>query len=657
MTANRPRLLRLEDRVTPSTAIADRVLVTFSEVVPEAFRVATLTDADAGAFAPVGFGVYAIDLRAGDDSATEAVKLATLNGVLSATPDTVIPPDALAALVAQGAGDPAYASQTWLRAISAPAAWAVAPGTGRTIVAVIDSGVDATHPDVAPNLWTNPNEVPGNGVDDDGDGIVDDVHGANFLTNTGDVTDTLGHGTAVSGVLGAAADNGVAGRGVNPHVTLMPLKFLGPNGGRNSDAIRAIDFAVGHGARVVNASWGGGGYDPALASVIQRAGAAGVVFVTAAGNSATNIDATPFYPASYATTLDNVVAVAASSSTGTPSYYSNYGAGTVLLAAPSDNVVTTAPGGGTTVLSGTSLAAPMVSGALSLVWDQHPDWSARQVLAALRQSIDVLPGLVGKTATNGQLNVAKLVGAPAAAPPVTPPAPPPAVPPATPPAALPAVATAGFAGSRGGQFDRVSVTFTQAADPAAVAAGVSVTGPAGGVRLSAVIPVAGSGNTRFTLMFSKAQAAAGVYTLSVGGYTTTAPLGAAATPPASPVTPPPASTAPRVTYEAGTPRAVLDRRTTRVEIFIPDNFTAADVTVALDLDHGRPADLQVRLTAPDGRRATLVDRSSASLSQAAFRPISLYGASARGVWVLEIFDLAPGVSGTLWQASLSMAKG
>ena len=198
MTATRPRLLRLEDRVTPSTSpagVADRVLVTFSEVVPEGVRVATLTAADAGAFVPLGFGVYAVDLRAGDGAVAESARLGSLNGVLSAVPDLFVPPEALAA----ASGDPAFASQRRLQAAQRPAAWTVAPGTGRTIVAVIDSGVDVTHPDLAPNLWTNPREIPGNGVDDDGDGFVDDVHGVNLLTNTGDVSDTLGHGTAVLG--------------------------------------------------------------------------------------------------------------------------------------------------------------------------------------------------------------------------------------------------------------------------------------------------------------------------------------------------------------------------------------------------------------------------------------------------------------------------
>jgi subtilisin family serine protease/subtilisin-like proprotein convertase family protein len=668
MAARRPhpRLLSLEDRVTPSAGVApDRLLVAFGLVVPEAIRTAELRNTPGVIdFEAIGFGVYAVNLHEGQPLAVAQSKLAALSGVKSATPDAKI---ALAATPT----DPNVGSQDWLRALKAPAAWNVSVGTGQTVVAVIDSGIDLTHPDLAANLWTNPGEVAGNGFDDDGDGIVDDVHGVNFIANTGDPSDALGHGTHVAGIIGAVGNNGVGGTGINPHARIMPLKFIGPDGGLTSNAVRAVNYAVARGAKVINQSWGGGNYDPALADAITRAARAGVIVVSSAGNYASNNDAAPFYPANYVTQADNVVTVAAANANGGLSNYSNFGATTVTLAAPGDNVLSTLPGGRYGVLSGTSMAAPMVSGAIALLWDVHPDWTYRQVLAKLRSSVTADASLVGKTITGGRLDLAKLFDAPTSPPPAV--VPPPASPPAT-----PTVASATFGGARAGQFDRVSVTFGRPVDPAAIAA--VVTGPGGPVAVSAAIPVGGSNNTRFTLMFSKNQTAGGIYTLVVGSFSTTAALnGPPVAPPVSPpASPPPAPAPARTTYTAGTPRAILDQRTTRVEIYVSGSQIVSNLAVTLDAVHGRVGDLSIRLTAPDGRKVTLFNRRGAqgsNLSNTTFRdgstalaggsapfggsyrpeqPLSTFdGANARGIWVLEIFDLVAGVSGTLTRASLS----
>jgi len=685
MAARRPPALdpafdALEDRVTPSLGYApDRVLVTFSQVVPEETRAAELrSTAGVTDFTALGFGLYAVDLHEGQPLTVAQSKLATLSGVKSVSLDTKLAPDA-------APNDPNLAGQDWLRALGAPAAWGVSTGTGQTIVAVIDSGFDATHPDLAANLWTNPDEVPGNGRDDDGDGFVDDVHGVNFVTNSGDLTDALGHGTHVAGIIGAVGGNGIGGSGIDPRAKLMPLKFMGPDGGLTSNAVRAVNYAVAHGAKVVNESWGGGGYDAPLADAVARAAQAGVIVVSSAGNYAANNDATPFYPANYVTQFDNVVSVAAANAAGRLANYSNFGATTVTLAAPGDNVLSTLPGGRYGLLSGTSMAAPMVSGAVALLWDTHPDWTYRQVLAKLRSSVELDPSLAGKTVTGGRLNLAKLLDAPAAPlpSPVTPPVPPtpPAVPTPPPTTATPAVVSATFGGARAGQFDRVSATFAGPANPATFAAAIRVAGPTGSIAVSAVIPVGGTNNARFTLMFSKNQSAGGVYTLSVGAYTTSASLNSLpVAPPASPPAVPPASppATPRTAYDAGTPRVILDQRTTRVEVFVPSKQVISDLAVSLEVTHGRVSDLSIRLTAPDGRRVTLFNRrgaQGANMSSTTFRdggatladaaapfagtyrpeqPLSLFnGMSARGVWVLEVFDLAAGVSGTLKQASLS----
>ncbi len=671
-----PAFDALEDRVTPSAAYApDRLLVTFSQVVPEATRAAELRDtAGVVSIAAIGFGLYSVDLREGHSLPAAQSKLAALSGVQSVAPDAKLAPDSTP-------NDPNFGNQDWLRALGAPAAWNVSTGTGQTIVAVIDSGIDVTHPDLAGNLWTNPGEVAGNGRDDDGDGYIDDVHGVNFVTNTGDPSDTLGHGTHVAGIVGAVGNNGVGGSGINPHAKIMPLKFIGPDGGVTSNAVRAVNYAVAHGAKVINESWGGSGYDAPLADAIARAAQAGVVVVNSAGNYASNNDAAPFYPANYTTQFDNVVSVAAANAAGRLTNYSNFGATTVTLAAPGDNVSSTLPGGRYGLLSGTSMAAPMVSGAISLLWDVHPDWTYRQVLAKLRASVDLDASLVGKTATGGRLNLARLLDAPANPPPVAPP-----VAPISPPAAPPqSVVSASFAGARAGQFDRVYVAFAGPTDPGTLAGAVTVTGPAGAIGVSAVVPVGGSNNTRFTLLFSRNQSAGGVYTLKVGAFTTSVALNAApvappASPPAVPPVSPPASppAGGRATYEAGVPRAILAQRTTRVEIFVAGTQTVRDLAVTLDAAHGRVSDLSVRLTAPDGRKVTLFNRRGAlgaNLTGTTFRdgaaalataaapfvgsyrpeqPLSLFnGMNARGVWVVEIFDLAAGVSGTLNRASLS----
>jgi subtilisin family serine protease len=215
---------------------------------------------------------------------------------------------------------------------------------------VIDSGVDFTHPDLLPNLWRNPGEVPGNGRDDDGNGFVDDLYGADFVNNDGTPEDDLGHGTHVAGIIGAAGNNGQGVTGVAWTTRVMALKFMGgAAGGFTSDAVRALDYAVANGARVVNASWGGpqAGADPTLSAAVGRARAAGVVIVAAAGNNAANTDAALFYPAGYTVQFDNVVSVAATDGADNLAAFSNYGPRSVTIAAPGLDVNSTLPAAGT----------------------------------------------------------------------------------------------------------------------------------------------------------------------------------------------------------------------------------------------------------------------------------------------------------------------
>lgn len=224
--------------------------------------------------------------------------------------------------VSQMSGDPLMSSLwgvTDEAGVGALTAWGTTNGSADVVVAVIDTGIDYTHEDLAANIWTNPGEFAGNGVDDDGNGYIDDVRGINLAVNAPNIVDPMDdnqHGTHVAGTIGAIPGNGLGVRGISGGVKLLPIKFMDAGGsGRLSDAIAAIDYMVdlkvnrGVNIRVANNSWGGGGYSRALEDAIRRARDAGIVFAVAAGNSSTDIDLFPSYPASY--DVDNIVSVAA----------------------------------------------------------------------------------------------------------------------------------------------------------------------------------------------------------------------------------------------------------------------------------------------------------------------------------------------------------
>lgn len=329
-------------------------------------------------------------------------------------------PDYRVQLTASAADDPHFETQWALKNsgqkggkvgadIDAPGAWAVTTGNRNTIVAVIDTGVDYTHPDLAANMWRNPGEVPDNGVDDDKNGYVDDVRGWNFVSNNGDVFDDNGHGTHVAGTIGAIGNNTVGVAGIAWNVRIMALKFLDFFGaGYLSDALRALRYAVAHGAAISNNSWGGPQHEPALAAAIEYARNQGHIFVTSAGNDGADNDTTPFYPSNYG--LDNIVVVAATDRYDNLASFSNFGANTVHLAAPGVNILSTRPYEAYGLSSGTSMAAPHVTGVLTLVRGLHPDWTYRQVIDQVLTTATPLPSLQGKTRTGGRLNAAAAVG-------------------------------------------------------------------------------------------------------------------------------------------------------------------------------------------------------------------------------------------------------
>ncbi len=285
--------------------------------------------------------------------------------------------------------------------IDALEAWGIQTGN-QVVIGVIDTGVDYTHPDLQANMWTNPGEIPGNNIDDDGNGYVDDYYGYDFINNDSDPFDDHGHGTHVAGTIAASGNNNIGITGVAWSAKIMALKFLGPNGGTVSDAIEAINYASMMGAKITNNSWGGVGYSQAMYDAIAAAGAKGGLFIAAAGNSTQNTDITPHYPASY--TLDNIISVAATDRNDNLSSFSNYGAKTVDLAAPGSSIYSTIPGGRYTTYSGTSMAAPHVSGVAALVWAENPSMTAQEVKARILNTVDPLASLKGKTVTGGRLN-------------------------------------------------------------------------------------------------------------------------------------------------------------------------------------------------------------------------------------------------------------
>ena len=295
--------------------------------------------------------------------------------------------------------------------IDAPEAWGVTTGSASTIVAVIDTGVDYNHPDLAANIWTNTAEATGRpGVDDDGDGYIDDVHGYDFINNDPDPLDDNSHGTHVSGTIGAIGNNGTGVVGVNWNVKIMALKFLGSNGsGYLSDGIRALDYAVAKGASISNNSYGGGGYDQAFADAIENARLSGHIFVAAAGNDSNNSESNPAYPASYPSA--NVISVAATDRNDNLASFSNYGATTVDLAAPGVSIYSTVPNGGYGTKSGTSMATPHVVGVAALVRGLHPNWTSTQVIDAILGGVDPIASVAGKVATGGRLNAKNAVDA------------------------------------------------------------------------------------------------------------------------------------------------------------------------------------------------------------------------------------------------------
>ncbi|MDB6149846.1 MAG: peptidase and in kexin sedolisin [Chthoniobacter sp.] len=290
--------------------------------------------------------------------------------------------------------------------IDAPEAWDTLRDAPNIIVAVIDTGVRYTHEDLAANMWRNPGETAGNGIDDDGNGLVDDVFGINAIAGTGNPMDDHGHGTHCAGTIGGVGNNGKGVAGVAWRVQIMACKFLpAVGGGSTSDAIECINYAVSKGAHILSNSWGGGGFANALNDAIASARAAGIIFVAAAGNESKDNDVDPNYPSGYA--QDNVISVASSTRTEGLSDFSNFGRTTVDIAAPGSDILSTIHTSDSAYgeKSGTSMATPQVAGALALLKVRFPGETYRQLIQRLFNSADRMPAFSGRSVTGARMNL------------------------------------------------------------------------------------------------------------------------------------------------------------------------------------------------------------------------------------------------------------
>ncbi len=296
--------------------------------------------------------------------------------------------------------------------VAALKAWAKTHGSSEVVIAVLDTGVDYTHPDLINNIWIRPDTVPA--YTDANLGTIDDIHGFDAAENTGDPMDDNGHGTHCAGIIGAEGNNDVGIAGINWNVEIMPLKFLGRGGfGSTKDAIEAINYAVdrkknGVNIRVISASWGSTQKSKALGDAIDAAGKAGILFVAAAGNDATNNDKRPHYPSNY--DLPNVLSVAALDRADNLASFSNFGIKTVHIAAPGREIVSTWLDDDYREASGTSMATPYVAGTAALILSSEPDLSVEKLRKRILNSVDKIDSLNGKIESGGRLNAAKALG-------------------------------------------------------------------------------------------------------------------------------------------------------------------------------------------------------------------------------------------------------
>lgn len=422
-------LTRLEDRTNPSgDFVPGQVLIAFNEAdgTETAGVAAVQADPAVASVRGVGHGIYQVKLRVGVSVEAGVASMAGKPGVIISQPNRIVQKFETVP------SDPAFQNGTlWGHRnlgqdgglagadSHSTSGWEFGTGTGDTVVAVIDDGVNVFHPDLRANIWTNPGEVPDNFLDDDGNGFVDDYYGYDFsnddpitgLPGWGDITAGIidDHGSHVAGIIGGVGNNGLGVTGATWKTRIMsvPLFSSGSGSGQILTAVQAVLYASDMGAQISNNSWGyQGDLDPLLQLAIRIAKLQnGHIFVAAAGNDAVDNDTNDYYPTNYSANNDNVVSVAAFNRLDQLASFSQWGAGTVTLGAPGEQIYSTIRGQNYGFKDGTSMAAPQVAGALAAFMDATPGATYQQAIDALKNSVRHIPAAENKVSTNGVLDI------------------------------------------------------------------------------------------------------------------------------------------------------------------------------------------------------------------------------------------------------------
>ncbi|MCK6596913.1 MAG: S8 family serine peptidase [Bdellovibrionaceae bacterium] len=296
------------------------------------------------------------------------------------------------------------AEQLWgQRMIAAEDVWKKNFYGQGVIVGVVDSYVDISHSQLKDQIYTNTNEIPDNGIDDDNNGFIDDYHGMNF-TGVSNYTISNVHGTHVSGII-ASNHQGLM-KGIAPKATLIPAPFISNDGsGSLGDAIKAMNYVTDHGAKVINASWGGSVCVSSLKEAFQAISDKGVLIVVAAGNDGRDLTVSPTYPAAF--NLPGQITVGASNENDFMAYFSNSSFSLVHLAAPGDAIFSTTPSEKYDYLKGTSMATPFVTGAAAVLWSAFPSATVAKIKEAIVNSVDITPSHEFRVYSRGRLNLSK----------------------------------------------------------------------------------------------------------------------------------------------------------------------------------------------------------------------------------------------------------